>query len=193
MSGEVRGAVARETAYDAAPDDQRRGMWHIYITHPGSKESSRDSTAASTAPDHRPTVLFRVVDEPKWHQVYRGGCLGCDWEGEEHTKEGEAAEDAHDHAWPGWRDRPAVLSRPATAEYDKKSLNRWVASVRQAYPDGWLDHGGPIRTIRKDSRGMRNVPGRAPGGGYDMAAADYRAKKTGIYHDQQTLDMEFPS
>jgi Family of unknown function (DUF6349) len=34
--------------------------------------------------------------------LFRGACRGCDWEGEPRDEENAAAEDACDHAWPGW-------------------------------------------------------------------------------------------
>ncbi|MFG1709156.1 DUF6349 family protein [Nonomuraea sp. M3C6] len=185
MGNEPRGAVAREAAVDQAPADQQRGMWRIYITHPGARTSRVDPAVTSTAPEHRPTVLFRVVDEPKWHQLYRGGCLGCDWEGPETASESKAVEDAHDHTWPGWRDLPAV-------QQPKTNYERWLAEIRRAYPPGWLEAGGPIVTIRSDSRFSRHMPGKAPGGGYDLAATYYQAKKQRNNDPQPTLDLEFP-
>ena len=52
-------------------------------------------------------------------------------------------------------------------------LARWTARVEQAVAavagEGWLAGGGPIRT-RRDRPASRHVPGRAPGGGYDLSA-----------------------
>ncbi|MEV0149756.1 MULTISPECIES: DUF6349 family protein [unclassified Nonomuraea] len=182
MGGEPRGVAARQAALREIPIGQGRGMWAIYFGHPGAKEHDG---VTSTAPDHRPTLLGRVVDEPKWHQLYRGGCLGCGWEGETRARNGDAIEDAHDHAWPGWRDLPAV-QRP------KSNYERWLVQVKRAYPPGWLEAGGPIITVRPDSRFGRHLPGKAPGGGYDLAASYYLAKRTRGNHPQPTLDLEFP-
>lgn len=183
MSGEPRGAAARQAALQQAPADERRGMWAVYIGHPGAGTHGDDFP--STAPEHRPTILFRVVDEPTWHQLYRGACLGCGWEGETRQHNGEAVEDAHDHAWPAWRDLPAV-------KLPKSNHSRWLAEVKRAYPPGWLESGGPIVTIRADSRFSRHAPGRAPGGGYDLAATYYQTKKTRNTAVQPALELELP-
>ncbi|PRX66179.1 hypothetical protein B0I32_106315 [Nonomuraea fuscirosea] len=182
MSGESRGAAARHAARRQLPIGEGRGQWGIYFAHPGANVRGNDEFP-STAPDHRPTILFRVVDEPKWHQLYRGACLGCDWEGETRERERDAVEDAHDHAWPGWRDLPGV--KPSKSNYE-----RWLSDVKRAYPPGWLEAGGPIVTIRADSRFSRHSPGRAPGGGYDLAASYYQTKKT-QRSAQEALDLEF--
>jgi len=44
-------------------------------------------------------------------------------------------------------------------------------------PAGWLEMGGPIRTHRS-APANRHVPGRAPGGGYDLAS-DEREETAG--------------
>jgi hypothetical protein len=182
MDSEPRGAAAREAAKQQAPSGQQRGMWGIYFGQPGARNQGGFT---STTPDHRPTTLARVVDEPRWHQLYQGACLGCDWEGETRARNGDAVEDAHDHAWPGWRDLPAV-------QQPKANYERWLTEVKRAYPPAWLEAGGPIVTIRSDSRFSRHLPGRAPGGGYDLAATYYQAKRTRDNHPQPTLDLEFP-
>ncbi|GAA1768592.1 DUF6349 family protein [Nonomuraea bangladeshensis] len=184
MSGEPRGAAARFAARRQLPIGEGRGMWGIYFGHPGA--NARGDDFPSTAPEHRPTLLARVVDEPSWHQLYRGACLGCDWEGETRQSGGDAVEDAHDHAWPGWRDLPAV--KPP-----KSNHARWLVEVGRAYPPGWLEAGGPIVTVRADSRFSRHLPGKAPGGGYDLAASYYQAKKTRDARPAQpTLELEWP-
>ncbi|MEV0617645.1 DUF6349 family protein [Nonomuraea sp. NPDC050404] len=181
MGSEPRGASARQAVYAQTPAGQQRGMWTIFFGQPGAKDQGGFT---STAPEHRPTLLARVVDEPKWHQLYRGACLGCDWEGETRSRNGDAVEDAHDHAWPGWRDLPAV-------KVPKSNYERWLAEVKRAYPPGWLEVGGPIVTIRTDSRFSRHVPGRAPGGGYDLAASYYQPRRSRDNLPHPTLDLEF--
>jgi hypothetical protein len=107
--------------------------------------------------------------------VYRGACLHCAWEGplrdgENTAAENTAAEDAHDHAWPGWRELPHVPRRPDTASNSQKTsaaLRNWIADVDAIYPAGWLDSGGPIRT-RRSTHGSRHVPNRTGFGGYDL-------------------------
>lgn len=80
--------------------------------------------------------------------------------------ENAAAEDAHDHAWPGWRELLLVPRRPeaGTSTKQKSSMARWVDNVGRwinnvgdLYPPGWLAAGGPIRTARGGS-GTRHVP-----------------------------------
>jgi hypothetical protein len=99
--------------------------------------------------------------------MYRGACRHCDWEGEPRERENTAAEDACEHAWPGWRDVPVVPRVPE--ERSKRAA--WVDRVRELYPAGWLEDGGPIRTARS-GYGTRHVPSRTPFDGYDMAVVD---------------------
>ena len=102
--------------------------------------------------------------------VYRGACLHCTWEGPLRDGENAAAEDAHDHTWPGWRELPLVPRRPDTASNSRKSsaaLRNWIARVNAAYPAGWLESGGPIRT-RRSTYGTRHVPNHTGFGGYDL-------------------------
>lgn len=97
--------------------------------------------------------------------IYRGGCLRCDWEGEERRGEDGAVADGLDHAHPGWRDSPIVTA----LRYDatKRRGQLWQDTVLTEYGDraaGW-----PIITDRPGD-GTRAVPGRSPWGGYDVAA-----------------------
>ena len=41
--------------------------------------------------------------------------------------------------------------------------------MNAVYPPGWLEAGGPIRTVRDSPRSGRHVPARTPYGGYDLA------------------------
>jgi hypothetical protein len=99
--------------------------------------------------------------------LFRGACRGCDWEGDPHRdgRENPAVEDAMDHAWPGWRDVPIV----ARYRQEQKARERWVAKVLPQYPVGWLQAGGPIRTLR-DKCASRHNAGQVttPWAGYDM-------------------------
>jgi hypothetical protein len=105
--------------------------------------------------------------------LYRGECLACPWEGPAHDRHNPAVEDAHDHAWAGWRTLPAASRRPepGTTHKLKAAMARWVDGVNEAYPEGWLEAGGPIRTLRGES-GTRHVPGHSGFGGYDLAIRD---------------------
>jgi hypothetical protein len=101
--------------------------------------------------------------------IYRGACLHCDFEGPDRLSENEAAEDANDHCWHGWRDLPIVPPAPegGTSKKDNQARSTWVSKVNELYPAGWLEDGGPIRT-RRSGLGTRHVPARTPFGGYDM-------------------------
>lgn len=101
--------------------------------------------------------------------IHRGACLHCSFEGPGRLDENEAAEDANDHCWPGWRDLPIVPKVPegGTTKKDKQARSSWVRKLNNLYPAGWLESGGPIRTLRTGV-GTRHVPERTPFGGYDM-------------------------
>jgi hypothetical protein len=109
--------------------------------------------------------------------IYRGACLGCGWEGEPCEDENTAAEDAHDHAWPGWRQLPVVARCPPQGPQTGKqnALSGWLERVDQVYPVGWISGGGPIRT-RRDGIGTRHVPLATPFGGWDLAANGGRTR-----------------
>lgn len=129
----------------------------------------------------RPTILvadLRCQCDNRWKDpnhclcvgdlVYRGVCTGCDWEGPVRGDENSAVEDAHDHAWPGWRDTPIVPRSPGrgTSRQAQDALQRWLSGLPAGYPPGWVESGGPIRTAR-DGRHVENYTGF---GGYDLAA-----------------------
>jgi Family of unknown function (DUF6349) len=101
--------------------------------------------------------------------VYRGACLHCDWEGPVRDDHNGAVEDAHDHAWPSWRDLPCVPRRPelGTSAKQKTAMTRWAETINDVYPDGWLESGGLIRTVR-GRYGTRHVPDHTGFGGYDQ-------------------------
>jgi hypothetical protein len=173
---------AAHDRWDAAKTEEARvawcQLWSIHITCPGDSFGRRDQRAGPG--DYQrctPTVLDadRVEqdgDLPNWRH-YRGACLGCGWAGGPVDSENDAAEDAHDHAWPGWRNLPPVLGPPSPdgspKEYDKRKA-RWLEKVAPVFPAGWLEGGGPIRTARK-APGNRHVPLRTPYGGYDLACS----------------------
>ncbi len=158
--------------------------WSIATTHPGGLS---DDPAQGSAPGHgrlcEPTILIchwlPADGEDYWsmkdHLGYRGACLGCGWVGDQPRRgrgaENLAVEDAHDHTHPGWREIPVVGAPPSLespASY-KRLVARWYQRWGHLLPEGWLDRGGPVRTARSPMAG-RHVPGRAPGGGYDLAA-----------------------
>jgi hypothetical protein len=149
--------------------------WSIGITSPGSRfghpDLDREAWLICT-----PTVLTRDNGEPADHLEYRGACLGCGWVSDNVHRlrrggENAAVEDAHDHTHPGWRDVPVVEAPPSldSPQAYARGIARWRERWELLLPAGWLDRGGPIRTPRSHG-GTRHVPGRAPGGGYDLAA-----------------------
>jgi hypothetical protein len=112
----------------------------------------RDVPAPATA--CRPGVQWRPgysEDPPRPGMIYSGAC-GCGWEGPDHLGENAAVEDAHDHAWPGWRDQPLMPPVP----HDDAEATAWLARARRVYPRGWLDSGGPVRTARVSPIGCRH-------------------------------------
>jgi len=104
--------------------------------------------------------------------MYRGACTGCAWEGPPVTSHNLAVEDACGHAHPGWWDLPTVPRVPEGISGDsataRKRINGWLAKVRAVYPAGWLEAGGPIRTLRYRDE-SRHVEKATPFGGYDLA------------------------
>ena len=91
-----------------------RAAWDIHITCTGAELFGQCPKAGDwercTA-----TVLCHETGDDDNHLAYRGACLGCGWISPTvhllwHEGENGAAEDANDHAHPGWR--PA--SRRAT-------------------------------------------------------------------------------
>jgi hypothetical protein len=152
-----------------------RAQWSIHLTCPGCGFfGAQDRAQPGDFERCTATVLDADREDgddelPNW-QRYRGACLGCGWVGEPVESENDAAEDAHDHAWPGWRDLPPVPSPPdpsGAGQYDKRKA-AWIARVAPVFPPGWLEAGGPIRTTREPP-GNRHVPLRTPYGGYDLA------------------------
>lgn len=109
------------------------------------EDAVRPEPAPRAAPACQPGVQWRPghdEDPPQRGMIYNGTCRGCKWEGPDQPHENAAVEDAHDHAWPGWRDQP--LMPPAPME----DTAGWLARAKRIYPAGWVDNGGPIRTVR---------------------------------------------
>lgn len=156
-----RGAVARQLA---SLDNPAPGMWTILATYPGAELGQLNRPPSATV-DHRPTILWKVLDADR-RSCYRGACLGCTWESDDHDTKNAAVESAHDHAFPGWRELPAVLPAPKAAAYNEDTWDRWFAKVAPAYPAGWFDQGGPIVVLRSEA--TRHRPRQAPGGGFEL-------------------------
>jgi N12 class adenine-specific DNA methylase/superfamily I DNA/RNA helicase len=132
----------------------RLSRWGLAIAH-----------ASGQTPGCQPTVLTAHLGD-SLDLRYRGACRGCDWEGEIRPRENPATEDAHDHAFPGWRDLPAVEQIPRTP----KARERWMREVTSMYPPGWLERGGPVRTLRKPGLTRHHPMNTAGLTGYDIAA-----------------------
>lgn len=98
--------------------------------------------------------------------MYQAICEPCEWNGITGS-ENVAVEMWHDHALPGWRDLPIVLSRLRLMEKDQlaKATQRWIF---EHYPKSMQVTGAPIITERRPY-GTRHVPSRSPWGGYDLS------------------------
>jgi hypothetical protein len=153
---EPTGARARQTYYWRVRNARTRALashsaaqtWHIQPGHPGGAYCDLGHELNPPA-HHTPTLLSRsrpsgLRDE----QEFRGGCLSCDWEGPIHRGDGyghgdnEAVEDAHDHAFPGWRTLPPITRVKDRWEIPQ-SRGRWN-QLTSLYPAGWVDHGAPL-------------------------------------------------
>jgi len=140
--------------------------WDIGITQPGNGIGDD-----RLGPDDTPADTCRPTVETGPAHTYRARCLGCGHRGPVRDDENPAAEDANDHAFPGWRQLPVVPSppEPGTSQDAQRRLTAWIDRVRPHLPPRWLESGGPIRTHRTPP-GTRHVPSRVPvGGGYDLA------------------------
>jgi hypothetical protein len=169
----ARGLAARSREYQAWRAEHggfgalgRSHAWTVWITCPDTPTGRCQPTVLSAdlrcgCDNRRDQPHCRCVGD----LMYRGACRGCDWEGDPVVRENTAAEHACDHTWPGWQQLPVVRRVPE----ERKARARWIADVTAAYPPGWLEDGGPIRTARTGA-GSRHVPTRTPFGGYDLAA-----------------------
>jgi hypothetical protein len=175
--------TAHQVAYDRWTTERTeasrvamRAHWEISLTCTGSR---LDGISRETFSRCTPTVLHsdtRDDDKETGQLAYRGACLGCGWvSARSHAfgdgGENAAAEDANDHSHPAWRRVPIVKRPPYNdggSSY-RKAVIAWRNRWEPILPPGWLDQGGPIRTLR-GGIGTRHVPGGAPGGGYDISA-----------------------
>lgn len=148
-------------AFDAWVDEHGRfgclaasHMWHPALCAPFGSDGAH-SVWVMTAALHSGTGGRTVgVGE----LVTRSYCSDCQWWSPITDDEDGAVRAYHDHCWPGWRDLP-VLPLAASGKPVK---------IPTDYPEDWQIPGAPIVTTR-DGIGMRNVPGRSPFGGYDLA------------------------
>ncbi len=149
----ARGLAAREAefeawcaAYDHFDSYHRSHAWRAGVAPPVDLpvRCQAWTLSASTRPNG-------TCEGHSGNHAYKGACLACDWEGPSRGDENAAAEDACDHAWPGWRDQPVLPHMP----YADKPLAAWLAEARRLYPPGWVDAGGPVRT-RREQYGTRS-------------------------------------
>jgi len=147
------GSIDRSHAW--RPIDWRLGR--EYLAPPGRCQPAvlRASTSRSAASER--------CGHGGGGSLHRGCCLACDWEGPPREQENPAAEDACDHAWPGWRELPLLPHKP----HDGKQLRRWLDRAKALYPPGWIEAGGPVRTERESEIVTRHHFA-AEWGGYDM-------------------------
>lgn len=172
----ARGLQARAAEFEAwkaqhgsSGSQLRAHAWTLGIGGGPGKSTARCQAATLSVDLRQPLrgedhgLECRCTDADVY--LYRGACRGCAWEGEPQPglgSENLAAEDALDHAWPGWRDLPVIHRKPGSP----KAAAGWLERVTAEYPAGWLEAGGPIRTWRT-GLGTRHVPGYGPFGGYD--------------------------
>ncbi len=164
-------------------------LWRLGFTVPGSLASAADLRVEREKGVHAPTAMTvdcrpdryrpeRDPGRPPYLLLYRGACLGCDWEGPAHPDENAAVEDAHDHTHPWWRELPAV-DRPMGDPPKPKAL----AAVRELYeatvPGCTDDPLCPIVTWRQPM-GTRHHHGGALGG-FDMG----KLKEGEVRHDYE--------
>lgn len=97
--------------------------------------------------------------------VTRAWCEPCAWASPIVGTNAEAIAAWHDHAWPGWRDLPVL---DTSGPFGSKAAARWAEKVEAIYPSTWARPGAPV-VSRRDAQGTRDVPGRSPWGGFDLA------------------------
>ncbi|MFC7928769.1 DUF6349 family protein [Streptomyces cinereoruber] len=161
---ELAGARARQSYYWRVRNGRTRALaresasqtWHIQPGHPGGAYCDLGHELEPPA-HHTPTLLSRSRSSRRRHeQEFRGGCLHCDWEGPVHRGDGygdgdnAAIEDAHDHAFPGWRTLPSVAAG---------SWSRW-RRLTSLYPAGWVDQGAPVLVMSRSRREAHAPPHR---------------------------------
>lgn len=118
-----------------------------------------------------PAVTHDLFIGWEWHLgsgliKYRPRCNTCGWRipgrYERHT---DAVEAALDHAWPSWRELPVLEPVPSFSQPDEE----WKAAALAVYPKGWLEAGGPVKTLAGDPS-LRHRQYGSPWGGFEVAA-----------------------
>ena len=146
-----------------------RAAWDIHITCTGAELFGQCPKAGDwercTA-----TVLCHETGDDDNHLAYRGACLGCGWISPTvhllwHEGENGAAEDANDHAHPGWRALPLVGPLPtAPGGPPAAGCGQLAVALEAAAPRGMAGRrwSGPdrARAQRGASRPRAGTRGR---------------------------------
>jgi len=157
-----------ETLWRPRMADHELHLHHVWMGDPGWPESWRTvgckADYAVSGPPHT-----RWWNERPDGTAWRGVCYGCGAVFAPRTDELGALGDALDHTHPGWRSLP-VFKRPARdrARLTPAESEQWATSIRKVLPAGWLESGGPLRTMRLPEFRLRCWPGAVPGGGWDV-------------------------
>lgn len=96
--------------------------------------------------------------------LYQANCPDCSW----HyiaANELDAVIAWHDHAWPGWRNLPALPAKLRGKMGTSTMTPKLEAWFEENYPPEFRIPGAPILTDRNG----RHVPGYSPFGGFDIA------------------------
>ncbi|MBT2405601.1 hypothetical protein J7F00_19170 [Streptomyces sp. ISL-21] len=121
--------------------------WHIQAGHPGGSYSDLGQDLTPPA-HHTPTLLARSRPGIQDDDEFRGSCLHCDWEGPTHRGDrwGEAdnaaIENAHDHAFPGWRTLPPITK--VKERWEATRSQRLWHQLTSLYPAKWVEQGAPL-------------------------------------------------
>ncbi|MFD5553749.1 DUF6349 family protein [Streptomyces sp. NPDC127068] len=191
------GARARHTYYWQVRNARTRALqkqnpaetWHIQAGHPGGSYS--DLGHDLTPPGHHtPTLLTRSRPGSQADDEFRGGCLRCDWEGPTHRGErwskadNTAIEDAHDHAFPGWRTLPPI-TRVKERQEVPRNRRLWHQAT-SLYPAGWVEQGAP-RLAWSRYRHEAHVPPHRGRPRYELRIDRPRSHRGKHPADQQAL------
>lgn len=114
-------------------------------------------------PGHSCVVVSAAPDGRYCDHVHRAIDDTCGWASPVLTLRDAALLAWHDHAWPGWRDLPALVARDSANEH------RWPDLIRATQPEAWQVPNAPIITDRPHRATGRTVIGRSPWGGCDIS------------------------
>ncbi|MEU4199178.1 DUF6349 family protein [Streptomyces sp. NPDC026294] len=194
---EPTGARARQTYYWRVRNARTRALakqcaaqtWHIQPGHPGGAYCDLGHELDPPG-HHAPTLLTRSRPGRRDEQEFRGGCLACGWEGPVHRGRGygdgdnSAIEDAHDHAFPGWRALPAVAK--AQGVWGLARSERLWRHITVGYPPGWTGAGAPLLVRARYCKEPHDPPyERRPR--YELRVSREDQQATAVPTEQKTL------